>query len=84
LVFIKKVKRAESVKKMQTEEYRALVKTRNGVEGMPSVIRRKYNVEKIPVRGLVRSKIWFSFKIGTIDAKRVIKKSMTKSKMAIA
>lgn len=84
LVSVKKVKRAESVKKMQTEEYRSLAKIRNGVEGMPSVMRRKYNVDKIPVRGLVRSKIWFSFKIGAINAKRVIKKMMTKPKMALA
>jgi hypothetical protein len=27
----------------------------------------------IPVRGLVRSKIWFSFKIGAINAKKVLK-----------
>jgi hypothetical protein len=27
----------------------------------------------IPVRGLVRSKIWFSFKIGAINAKKALK-----------
>jgi hypothetical protein len=27
----------------------------------------------IPVRGLVRSKIWFSFKIGAVNAKKVLK-----------
>jgi len=26
----------------------------------------------MPVRGLVRSKIWFSFKIGAINVKRVL------------
>lgn len=83
-ISVKTVRRAESVKRMQTEEYRTLAKIRNGVEGIPSVLRRKYHVDKIPVRGLVRSKIWFSFKIGAINAKRDIQKAMTKSKKAIA
>jgi hypothetical protein len=30
-------------------------------------------LDRIPVRGLVRSKIWFGFKIGAINAKRVLK-----------
>ncbi|MBC2724542.1 MAG: transposase [Desulfosporosinus sp.] len=61
LVSVKKVKRAESVKKMQTEEYRSLAKIRNGVEGMLSVMRRKYNVDKIPVR----SGGWYVLKYGS-------------------
>jgi hypothetical protein len=58
---------------MSTEKYSVLQKIRNGVEGIPSILRRKYHVDVIPVRGLVRSKIWFSFKIGAINAKKVLK-----------
>ena len=65
--------------KLSTEEYKLLSKKRNGVEGIPSVLRRKYDVDHIPVTGLVRSKIWYSFKIGAINAKRVIKKVTTMS-----
>ena len=69
----KMVQRASYLKKLSTEEYRTLSQKRNGVEGMPSVLRRRYHVDHIPVRGLVRTKIWFGFKIGAINAKRVLK-----------
>lgn len=71
----KTVQRASYLKKMSTTEYRTLAKKRNGVEGLPSVLRRKYNVDHMPVRGLVRSKIWFGFKIGAINVKRVLKRA---------
>ena len=70
----KTVQRASYLQKISTEEYIALAKKRNGVEGIPSILRRKYNVDHIPAKGLVRSKIWFSFKIGAINAKRVLKR----------
>ena len=69
----KMVQRASYLKKLSTEAYRTLSKKRNGVEGIPSVLRRRYLVDRIPVRGLVRTKIWFGFKIGAINAKRVLK-----------
>ena len=70
------VQRAAYLKKLSSEEYRALSKKRNGVEGLPSVLRRRYNVDHMPVRGLVRSKIWFSFKIGAINVKRVLNRAL--------
>lgn len=76
MVSEKMVQRASYLKKISTKEYRELSKKRNGVEGIPSVLRRKYNVDCIPVRGLVRSKIWFSFKIGAINVKRVLNKPL--------
>jgi len=72
MVSEKMVQRASYLLKISSEEYRSLAKKRNGVEGLPSVLRRKYHVDQIPVRGLVRSKIWFSFKIGAINVKRVL------------
>jgi len=41
-----------------TERHRALADFRAGVEGVPSVLRRVYGIDKIPVRGLIRSRIW--------------------------
>ena len=70
----KMVQRASYLQKLSSEEYRSLSKKRNGVEGLPSVLRRRYHVDNMPVRGLVRSKIWFSFKIGAINVKRVLKR----------
>ena len=70
----KMVQRASYLEKISTEEYRSLSKKRNGVEGLPSVLRRRYHVDTMPVRGYVRSKIWFSLKIGAINVKRVLKR----------
>jgi hypothetical protein len=66
------IERARYQSKLSTERYKAYARKRNGVEGMPSVLRRKYRVDEMPVRGLVRSKMWFGFKIGAINIKRVI------------
>jgi hypothetical protein len=66
------IERAEYAEKLSTEEYKAYARIRNGVEGVPSVLRRRYGVDEMPVRGLLRSKIWFGFKIGAINVKRVI------------
>jgi len=69
----KMVQRATYLEKISTEAYRELSKKRNGVEGIPSILRRRYNVDRIPVRGLLRSKLWFTLKIGAINVKRVLK-----------
>jgi len=58
---------------MGTEEYKEHARKRNGVEGIPSILRRRYRIDKMPVRGLVRTKTFFGFKIGAINIKRVIK-----------
>ena len=75
---------SQLLKKTTTDEYKALQKKRNGVEGLPSVLRRRYNVDTMPVRGLVRSKIWFSFKIGAINVKRVLKIAAEKATIQLA
>lgn len=46
-----------------TEEHTRLSRFRAGVEGVPSVLRRMYNIDRIPVRGLNRSRIWVDAKI---------------------
>ena len=66
------IKRAEYAKKLSTDEYKEYAKIRNGVESVPSILRRRYGIDRMPVRGLVRSKMWMGFKIGAINVKRVI------------
>ncbi|SOY28208.1 hypothetical protein AMURIS_00915 [Acetatifactor muris] len=50
----KTVGRAKQVRYMQTEELRKYACFRNGVEIIPSVMRRKYHVDKIPAHGTKR------------------------------
>jgi len=68
----KTVRRAAYLKQLSQPEYKALTRKRNAVEGIPSVLRRKYRVDHMPVRGYVRTKIWYYLKIGAINVKRVL------------
>lgn len=56
-----------------TKEYTKITNKRSGVEGIPSVIRRKYHVDAMPVRGLLRSKMEFGFKIGAYNFNKLLK-----------
>lgn len=60
-------------KEMGTKNYIQLSNKRAGVEGIPSVMRRKYHVDAMPVRGLLRSKIWFGFKIGAYNFRKLLR-----------
>ena len=72
-IYGKTIRRAEYLKKLSTTEYQKLARQRNAVEGIPSVLRRKYVVDQMPVRGYVRSKTWYYLKLSAINAKRVAK-----------
>ncbi len=54
----KMVARARQARNFTTEEGKANANRRNGVEGVMSVMRRKYDVDHIPVFGLKRLKTW--------------------------
>ena len=69
----KTIARAKYLEKLSSEEYQELRKKRNGVEGIPSVMRRRYLVDQIPTYGKVRSKLWFTLKICAINIVEYIK-----------
>jgi hypothetical protein len=58
---------------MKTDEYIKLTNQRAGVEGLPSVFRRFYNVDSMPVRGKLRSKLYFGFKVLASNVKKLFK-----------
>ena len=60
-------------KTMGEKEYIKECNQRAGVEGVPSVFRRKYNVDDMPVRGEVCQKIWFGFKVAAANFKKLLK-----------
>jgi len=68
------ISRAEYSRKLSTEEYKEYARIRNAIEGVPSILRRRYGIDEMPVRGLVRSKMWVGFKIAAINTKRIIKR----------
>jgi len=58
-----KIARAQYAEKMTTEKYRKLSGIRNAIEGVPSVMRRKYRVDEIPVFGYLKTKMFFTIKV---------------------
>lgn len=65
--------RAEQQRYRNTEEFKKLSRFRNGVETIPSALRRKYQVDKMPVRGLIRGRFWFGCKIGALNFRKFCK-----------
>lgn len=73
MVSKKMVLRALYRKKLGTEEYVRLSRKRNAVEGIMSVLRRRFHVDEIPVFGQQWSKIYFYFKIGAFNVVKLLR-----------
>ena len=59
---------------MSDEDKRTFItRIRNGIETVPSVIRNKYLVDKMPVRGKLKTKLFFGFKIATLNISKLIR-----------
>lgn len=56
---------------METEGFRSLFKIRNGVEMLPSLLRKTYYAEQMPLRGLIRGRFFFGYKIGALNLKKL-------------
>lgn len=69
----KAVCRAKQLRYMKTEEFKELAHFRNGVEAIPSLLRRRYKVDKIPAHGKKRTRLHFGFKIGAINFQKLLK-----------
>lgn len=67
----KSVSRAKQLEYMKTAEFIELAKIRNGVESLPSILRRKYRVDEMPGRGKLKTKLLFGFKVGALNFKKV-------------
>lgn len=53
----------ESSEILDDDTRKLISRIRKGVETVPSVIRNKYLVDKMPVRGKLRTKQFFGFKV---------------------
>ena len=61
--FTNKTRQADICRaRMGEAHFRELAAFRAGVEGVPSVLRRRYRIDDIPVRGLNRSRTWVACK----------------------
>ena len=68
----KAVGRAKHLQYMKTEEFSQYARFRNGVEAIPSLLRRRYHVDKIPAHGKNRTRFHFGFKIAALDFQKLL------------
>lgn len=59
--------RANTRRYMKTEEFKFLARLRNGVETLPSILRKKYQVDRMTVRGKIRSRFFFGCKVMALN-----------------
>lgn len=84
----KAVNRAKQLRFMHSEEFRQYAHFRNGVEALPSLLRRKYHVDKIPAHGKKQTKLHFAFKVAALNFQKLLdyenslKKCATKKAIA--
>ena len=62
--------RAKSQRYMQSDEFSNYAKLRNGVETVPSNIRKNYHLDKLP-RGKQRGKFFFGGKIAALNFRKL-------------
>lgn len=68
----KAVNRAKQLRYMKTEEFKEYAHFRNGVEAVPSLLRRKYHVDKIPAHGKKQTRLHFGFKIAALNYQKLL------------
>ena len=57
----------EAMRRKDDETMKLIGRIRNGVETIPSILRRKYHVDTMPVRGKLKTKIFFGFKMFALN-----------------
>lgn len=63
--------RAHAQMRMKTDEFKLLARIRNGAETIPSILRNKYNVDRMPVRGIIKTKFFFGCKIAAVNFRKL-------------
>ena len=56
---------------MKTDKFKELARIRNGVETIPSILRRKYLIDHMPVRGFLSTKLRFGIKLAALNFKKL-------------
>lgn len=72
-ISMKSKHRAQQQRSRGTDEFKAMSHFRNGVETVPSLMRRLFGVDHMPVRGKLRTKFFFGCKIGGLNFLKLCK-----------
>ena len=65
------LEKAKYAQHLGTEKYRTLSNKRNGIEGVNSVLRRKFNIDKMQDKGLVRKRQRLGIKMMAVNFGRL-------------
>ena len=66
----KSVSRARQQVDRQSEQFKALARARNGVEALPSLLRRACRIDRMPVRGRLAMKLRMGFKVAAANIRK--------------
>ena len=58
---------------LKTEDFKTLARFRNGVETVPAALRNRHHVDRMPVRGYIKTKLFFGFKVAGMNARKLIR-----------
>lgn len=67
----------------KTWQFEFLSRVRNGVETVPSILRRRYHIDTMPVRGKIRTKHMLGFKIGALNFRKLLKYLSSREKCTL-
>lgn len=81
-VSYKTASRAKYLRYMGTKEFKKYGNFRNGVEAIPSLLRRKYHVDTMPVRGKKQTRLYFGFKIAALNFQKLLEYNSSQNKCA--
>lgn len=70
VLFLSLINRAKTQRMMSGEEGADYARLRNGVETLPSCLRRNYHTDKLP-RGRLQGKLFFGFKVGALNFRKL-------------
>jgi hypothetical protein len=72
-VSLKMKKRALTQNRMETAEFKQYARLRNGVETVPSLLKNRYGVNRMPVHGLIRCKFYFGCKVAALNFRKLFR-----------
>ena len=67
----------------QTEKFMENYRFRNGIEAIPSQLRRNHKIDHLPYRGLLRKKFGYAMAVLAINVRRVLKYAQEDAKRAL-
>ena len=79
ILSVKSALRARSRRRQTGETFNRQRNFRNGAEAIPSIMRNKFNVDRMPVRGLIRTRHLFGFKIAGLAITKFLRFKKKKS-----